>query len=84
MAFDTTISFLGRHGWRITKNKVTGTWQFIQPIALKGHELVTKDGWQMVKSKTGDTWEIIQPKIINNKTMPVINGTVQTFKLVLD
>ena len=29
MAFDSTLNFLGRTGWRITKNKATGTWELI-------------------------------------------------------
>ena len=30
-SFDTTLEFLGRNGWRFTRNKVTGAWNFINP-----------------------------------------------------
>lgn len=68
----------------MTRDKVTGTWKFVLPIAMKGKDVITKDGWKLIKSKSNDTWQIVYPKIVNGKTMPIINGTKYTFKLVKD
>jgi len=54
--FDNTLEFLGRQGWRMTRDKVTGTWKFVLPIAMKGKDVITKDGWKLIKSKSNDTW----------------------------
>ena len=82
--FDNSIEFLGRLGWRATRDKVTGTWKFVQPIAMKGKDVITKDGWKLIKTTSNNTWQIVYPKVVNGKTMPVINGTKYTFKLVKD
>lgn len=86
-SFDSTVEFLGRHGWRLTRNKVTGAWNFINPH-IGPTTTKIKDagnrGWKMIKQGSGDTWLIVQPKIVNDHTKNIANKTTVAFKLVKD
>lgn len=83
-ALDTTIDFLSRLGWRVTKQTSTGVWEFVQPHLAQGTKVIgdkSKTHWIMMKSKTGDVWNIVQPKITNHTVTKV---TQSAFKLVKD
>ena len=80
-ALDTTIDFLSRMGWRVTKRQSQNIWTFTKPILSAGATVIgdaSKSPWIMVKSKSGNAWEIVKNNTIDHKV------TKSAFKLVKD